>query len=204
MKRWLTWPKHLFYALVLLFGAAYYVPKISAARYREPIRAGLENALGRKVEIGEVMFQLLPPRVQYHQHPDPRSQVLGIGRHLQKGLLGALEEKPIHQLAVAQGQRAELVGQGEDDVEVRNRQELGLTFGQPRSPLAATALRTASVATGMIVVSHLATMIALADVPAQGVRAAERQVPKCLADMRTLGPTLQEFGSILPHDLTQG
>jgi hypothetical protein len=56
----------------------------------------------------------------------------------------------------------------------------------------------------MIVVSHLATMIALADVPAQGVRAAERQVPKCLADMRTLGPTLQEFGSILAHDLTQG
>jgi hypothetical protein len=60
MKRWLTWPKLLFYALLLLFAAVYYVPKISAARYREPIRAGLENALGRKVEIGEVMFQLLP------------------------------------------------------------------------------------------------------------------------------------------------
>ena len=151
-----------------------------------------------------MMFQLLSPRVQHHQYPDPRSQVLGVRRHLQKGLLGAVEEQPIHQRAIAQDKRAELVGQGEDDVEVRNGQEVGLTFGQPRSPLAATALRTASVAAGMIVVSHLATMIALADVPAQGVRAAERQVPKCLADMRTLGPTLQEFGSILPHDLTHG
>jgi hypothetical protein len=56
----------------------------------------------------------------------------------------------------------------------------------------------------MIVVAHLATMIALADVPAQGVRAAESQVSKRLPDMRTLGPTLQELGSILPHDLTQG
>ena len=136
--------------------------------------------------------------------PILRSQVLGIGGHLQKGLLGAVEEQPIHQLAIAQGQCAELVGQGEDDVEVGNGQEVGLTSGQPGSPLAATALRTASVAAGMIVIAHLATMIALADVPAQGVRAAESQVSKRLTDMRTLGPTLQELGSILPHDLTQG
>jgi hypothetical protein len=47
-------------------------------------------------------------------------------------------------------------------------------------------------------------MIALADVPAQGVGAAERQVSKRLTNMRTLGPTLQELGSILPHDLAQG
>lgn len=60
MKRWLTWPKLLFYALVLLLGTAYYVPKISADRFREPIRAGLELALGRKVEIGDVRFELLP------------------------------------------------------------------------------------------------------------------------------------------------
>jgi hypothetical protein len=48
------------YALVLLLGAAYYVPKISAERYREPIHAGLEAALGRKVQIGDVAFTLLP------------------------------------------------------------------------------------------------------------------------------------------------
>ncbi|MES1257703.1 MAG: hypothetical protein ABUS51_04705, partial [Acidobacteriota bacterium] len=59
-KRWLTWPKLLLYSVAFLLLAAWYVPKISAARYREPIRAGLENALGRKVEIGEVKFQLLP------------------------------------------------------------------------------------------------------------------------------------------------
>lgn len=59
-KRWITWPKMLIAGLLLLSLAAWYVPMISADRYREPIRLGLQNALGRKVEISEVKFQLLP------------------------------------------------------------------------------------------------------------------------------------------------
>ncbi len=55
-----TWPRLVAAGLLLLLGAAWYVPKISADRYREPIRLGLQNALGRKVEISEVQFQLLP------------------------------------------------------------------------------------------------------------------------------------------------
>ena len=51
------------------------------------------------------MFQLLPPGVQDHEHPDPRSQVLGVGRHFQESLLSAVEEQPIQELAIAQGQR---------------------------------------------------------------------------------------------------
>ena len=53
-------------------------------------------------------------------------------------------------------------------------------------------------------VSQFAAVIALGDVPAQCGRAAQRQVAKRLPDMGTLGPTLQELGSILPHQLTQG
>ena len=98
----------------------------------------------------------------------------------------------------------EIVGQGENNVEVGNGQEIGLTFGQPGRPLTATALRTASVAAGMIVVPHLAAVIALGNMPAQRGRAAERQVSKGLLDMGALGPTLQELGSILPHQLSQG
>ena len=150
------------------------------------------------------MLQLLSPRVQHHEHSDPRSQVLGVGRHLQKSFLGAVEEQPIQEPSVAQCQRAELVGQGEDDVEVGNGQEVGLTSGQPGRPLTPTALRTTSVAAGMIVVPYLVAVIALGNVPAQRRRAAERQVPKGLPYMGALRPTLQELGSILPHQLTQG
>jgi len=56
----------------------------------------------------------------------------------------------------------------------------------------------------MIVVPYLVAVIALGDVPAQRRRAAERQVPKGLPYMGALRPTLQELGSILPHQLTQG
>ncbi len=47
-------------AALALVAAWLLVPKISAAKYREPIRAALERALGRKVEISDVKFRLLP------------------------------------------------------------------------------------------------------------------------------------------------
>jgi hypothetical protein len=60
-RKWLRWPWLVFYALTALAFAAWYVPRISADRYRARIHAALENALGRRVEIlGTVKFQLLP------------------------------------------------------------------------------------------------------------------------------------------------
>jgi AsmA protein len=60
MKRWFTWPRLVLYAFLTLGLAAWYVPKISAERYREPIHSALERALGRKVAMGEIRFQILP------------------------------------------------------------------------------------------------------------------------------------------------
>ncbi|HZL55709.1 MAG TPA: AsmA family protein, partial [Bryobacteraceae bacterium] len=60
MSRWLRWPWLLLYAGLILVFAWWYVPQISADRYRERIHTALENALGRRVEMGQVQFQLLP------------------------------------------------------------------------------------------------------------------------------------------------
>lgn len=60
MKRWFTWSRLILACLLALGFAYWYVPKISAARYRETLHAELERALGRKVKIGAVKFQLLP------------------------------------------------------------------------------------------------------------------------------------------------
>jgi hypothetical protein len=54
MKRWFG------VAAVVLGLAAWYVPQISAARFREPIRKALESALGRKVNVGAVEFRVVP------------------------------------------------------------------------------------------------------------------------------------------------
>jgi hypothetical protein len=55
----------------------------------------------------------------------------------------------------------------------------------------------------MVVVSDLAAVIALGDMPSQGGCAAERQVVQRLPHVGTLGPALQELVSILPHELTK-
>jgi len=60
VRKWFRWPCLVLYAILTLSFAAYYVPKISADRYREPIHAALESALGRKVKIGKVQFSLVP------------------------------------------------------------------------------------------------------------------------------------------------
>jgi hypothetical protein len=60
VRKWFRWPWLVLYAILVLAFAAWYVPKISADRYREPIHAALEKALGRKVKIGKVQFSLIP------------------------------------------------------------------------------------------------------------------------------------------------
>ncbi len=58
--RYLRWPWLILYAIATILIAAVYVPRISAGSYRERAHVALEKALGRKVEIGEVRFSLLP------------------------------------------------------------------------------------------------------------------------------------------------
>jgi hypothetical protein len=54
VRRW------VFVALLAFVAAGWYVPRISANRYRGLVHNALEKALGRQVEIGEVRFRLLP------------------------------------------------------------------------------------------------------------------------------------------------
>lgn len=49
-----------FFAILALLGVALYVPRISAGRYRESVRAALEKGLGRQVDLSDVKFRLLP------------------------------------------------------------------------------------------------------------------------------------------------
>ncbi len=60
MKRYFTWPRAVA-AAVLLFGLfAWAVPKVTAGMYRDDLQRALENGLGRKVEIGQVRFRIVP------------------------------------------------------------------------------------------------------------------------------------------------
>jgi hypothetical protein len=79
-------------AAALLLVAAMAAPFIHANRFRGEIRAALERALGRPVEVGEVRFSLLPSpglvldRVVIHERPEFGSEPLAY--------VGSLEAAP--------------------------------------------------------------------------------------------------------------
>jgi len=52
--------RYWFYAIVAFLAVAWYVPRISAGRYRDSVRNALEKGLGRHVELSDVRFRLLP------------------------------------------------------------------------------------------------------------------------------------------------
>ena len=76
MKRWLRWPRLVFYAPVALLFAAWYVPHISAHRYREGIHTALENALRRfkrKVQTEDIIKEV--KRHSYYLKPGEKRRV---------------------------------------------------------------------------------------------------------------------------------
>ena len=60
MRRIFTWPRAIFAAILLFAFAVWAVPEYTAGLYRDQLLQALENGLGRKVEIGQVRFRLLP------------------------------------------------------------------------------------------------------------------------------------------------
>ena len=67
-------------------------------------------------------MQVLSPGMQHRQKAEPSAQVPGVGGNLQQGFSRGTEEYAIHQSLVLEGQRCEQLGQGEDHMEVLNRQ----------------------------------------------------------------------------------
>jgi hypothetical protein len=96
------------------------------------------------VDMG-MMLEVLSPGMEHAEKPDLRAEVFGVaGKFEQRSGTGA-EEQIIEQTLVLQDQSGELVGQGEDDVEVRHGQQLGGTRGQPPGPRVALAPGTVPV-----------------------------------------------------------
>ena len=123
------------------------------------------------MQVG-VQRQVLPPGVQHGQEADPRPEVLWVGGHLQQRPGDGLEQQAVHHPLVAQSQGIEGVGQGEDDVEVRHRQQVGGLFVQPGGAGRCLAFGTVPIAAGVVCRALVAALIAGLHMPAQRCRAA--------------------------------
>ena len=98
--------------------------------------------------------KLLAPRVQHQQRAQPRSQVTRIGADRLQRLGGGREQPIVQELAVAQGQRAQFMRQGEHHVEVADRQQIATLPLQPRRPFRAAATGTVAIAARVVVIGY--------------------------------------------------
>ena len=86
------------------------------------------------------------PGVQHRRDADARAEVLGVGRDRQRGLGRRLHQEVVDHALVLIGDVAQLSGQRVDDMEVADRQQLGLALGEPLPRSGTLALRAVPIA----------------------------------------------------------
>jgi hypothetical protein len=85
------------------------------------------------------------PGVEHGGDADPYAQVLRIGGDRQHRLGGRAEQQVVDDSLVVESDVGDLGGEREDDVEVSDRQQVGLALGQPCARGGALALGTVPV-----------------------------------------------------------
>ena len=134
-------------------------------------------AIGRHATAGHdtvqvrVMLQSLAPGMQHGDEADLSAQVLGIHGDGAQGLGSGAEQDVVDDGLVLIGDGGDLLRQGEDDVEVFDRQQLGLPILQPLSAHERLALRAMPVAAAVERNALVPAGVALLDVATQRRRA---------------------------------
>ena len=123
------------------------------------------------VKVG-MRLQGLSPGVQDAEKSELRTEMFGIGSHLEQGGRRGLEEKGKQDLLVLPDQRHERVWRAEDEVEIAHRQEFLLPLAQPLLPRIGLALRTMPVPARIIGDGLIAAAQALVAVPPECSRPA--------------------------------
>ena len=109
-----------------------------------------ERAAGHDAVHMHVLRERLAPGVEDGGHAELPAQVPGIAAEAQERGGRGLKEQTIEQARVALRQRVERVRQREDDVKVRNRQDLAPAGGQPALGGHALALGAMAVAARVV------------------------------------------------------
>jgi hypothetical protein len=69
-----------------------------------------------------MMLEVLAPTVEHTEETDVRSEMLGVGGNLQQSLGAGAEQEIVDDFLILQSQPRKLVGDGEDDMDVADRQ----------------------------------------------------------------------------------
>jgi hypothetical protein len=107
------------------------------------------------------------PGVEHGGDADPGAKMPGIGGDRHHRLGGGPEQQIVDDRLVLPGDVGDLGRQREDDMEVSDRQQVGLALGEPGARGRALALRTVAIATGVIGDPEIAAVVAAIDMAAQ-------------------------------------
>jgi hypothetical protein len=121
-----------------------------------------------------MVLQGLAPGMEDGGHPELCAQMLGIGRDGGERLGRRAEQDRIDDRLVLECDLSGWRRYGEDDVEVLDWKQLGLSRRQPLSTRQPLALRTMAIATGVIGDARCTAIVALLDMPAERRRPTRR------------------------------
>ena len=122
------------------------------------------------------MLQRLAPGVQHQQDADLGAEPFRVGGHVAQRRCRRLQQGIVDDARIGPGQVGHGLRQREDDVVILDRQQvLGLAL-QPLGTRQGLALRTVTVAAGVVSDTLVPAVQAADHVPAQRRRAASRQV----------------------------
>ena len=169
-----------------------------------PLTSAVQAASRDQAVQVRMVAEVAAPGVQGHEQAGQGAEVARVGAQVEQAGASGVEEQAGHEAAVELPQADEAVGQGEDDVEMRARQQLGQLCGQPTLARRLGAAWTAAVATGVVLHRGEVALGARQHVHAHGG-------PEALADAvgRALLARVQHMGlgvlaKVLPEDVLQG
>ena len=140
----------------------------------DPSSVGSEAAAWYDTVSVRMMRQGLAPGVENGDHAGLCAEVLWIGGDDADRLGGRLEQNVIDDCLVLQGDGGNCCRHREDDVEIRHRQQIGLTIGKPLGACQALALRAVPVAAAVVGDADHAAVVAPLDMATERCRPARR------------------------------
>ena len=149
------------------------------------------------------------PGVEHGGEADAGAEMLWIGADDEQRLGRRAEQQIVDHRLVLIGERGDLGRQGEDHVEVVDRQQIGLAGGEPILRRPALALGAMAVAARVVSDPAVAAILATLDMAAEGRRAAaldsRHHLELAQAQMPGIGPApggamvMKDVGDLQPR-----
>ena len=108
---------------------------------------------------------------------DARTEMAGVGGDREHGLRRCPEQQVIDHSLVVESDIGEFGRDGEDDMEIADRQQVGLTGGEPLVRRGSLTLGTVPVAATVIGDADMAAVLAAFDMTAEGRRYGRSRSP---------------------------